>query len=278
MPRQKYLNEAEKSVINALKAVGFSNRAIGSKIHRSSTVFDNFLKKGVNYGKKTRTKGNSKITNRQKNKLIKLASFRNYTSMQLVNELELPIKKTRACAIMKESGKLKYIKKIKALFLKPHHEIARIDWAMKYMNLTTEWCHVVFSDKKKFNLDGPDDCHYYWHDLSKEKKFKFSRNFGGESLMVWAGFSAFGKTSILKVIGRMNSEKYIEMIEDVLINFTDEKVDGDFIFQQDNASIHASKLSIEGFQSKEIELLDWLTCSLDLNPIENLWGILVHQF
>lgn len=116
MPRQKYLNEAEKSVINALKAEGFSNRAIGSKIHRSSTVVDNFLKKGANYGKKARTKGNSKITNRQKNQLIKLASSGNYTSMQLVNELQLPIKKTRACAIIKESGKLEYVKKSKLLF------------------------------------------------------------------------------------------------------------------------------------------------------------------
>ena len=68
--------------------------------------------------------------------------------------------------------------------------------------------------------------------------------------MVWAALSAFGKTPILKVCGWMNSNQYIEMIEDVLINFSDEKMDGDFIFQQDNASIYVSKLSREWFQSK----------------------------
>jgi hypothetical protein len=140
--------------------------------------------------------------------------------------------------------------------LKKHHKTARIMWARKYMHWTTEWCYVVFSDEKKFNLDGPDGFHYYWHDLTKDKKVKLSRNFGGGSVMVWAAFSAFGKTPILKVRGRMNSKSYINMIEDVLINFTDEKMDGDFIFQQDNASIHVSRLSKEWFQFKEIELLD----------------------
>lgn len=276
MPSKQYLNEAEKVIITTLKAESYSNRAIAQKINRSHSVVNNFLKKGSNYGKKMYTKGNTKVSNRQKNQLIKVACTGNFTSRQLVSELELPIKKSQVCSILNKSGKLKYTKKIKAPFLKPHHETARLDWAKKHMNWTTEWCHVVFSDEKKFNLDGPDGCHYYWHDLSKEKKFKFSRNFGGGSLMVWAAFSAFGKTPILKVRGRMNSNQYIDMIEDVLINFSDEKMDGDFIFQQDNASIHVSKLSREWFQSKEIDLLDWPACSPDLNPIENLWGILVR--
>ena len=46
---------------------------------------------------------------------------------------------------------------------------------------------VIFTDEKKFNLDGPDGFKYYWHDLRPEPEWFSKRAFGGGSLMVWAG-------------------------------------------------------------------------------------------
>jgi hypothetical protein len=63
---------------------------------------------------------------------------------------------------------------------------------------------------------------------------------------------------------------------DVLIPFF-EDLDEDLVFQQENASIHASKLTNQWFQLKEIELLSWPSRSSDLNPIKNLWGILASK-
>ena len=46
------------------------------------------------------------------------------------------------------------------------------------------------------------------------------------------------------------------------------------IFQQDNIAIHPSKLTKDWFKTKDIEALDWPTKSPNLNPMENLGGIL----
>jgi hypothetical protein len=43
-------------------------------------------------------------------------------------------------------------------------------------------------------------------------------------------------------------------------------------FQQDQSPVHKSQL-LEGWLSdqNEVELLDWLPCGADSNPIENVW-------
>ena len=64
------------------------------------------------------------------------------------------------------------------------------------MTWNEEWRKVVWSDEKKFNLDGPDGFSYYWHDLRKEEEIFSSRAQGGGSIMIWASFGWGGKGSM----------------------------------------------------------------------------------
>lgn len=64
------------------------------------------------------------------------------------------------------------------------------------MHWKEEWTSVIFSDEKKFNLDGPDGLQFDWHDLAKSKQVAMTRNFGGGTVMVWAAFGFNGKTPI----------------------------------------------------------------------------------
>jgi Fe-S cluster assembly iron-binding protein IscA len=53
----------------------------------------------------------------------------------------------------------------------------------------------------------------------------------------------------------MNSLKYIDIAQDVLIPFIQENMPEDVSFQQDNASVHVSSHSFQWFNDKNIDLL-----------------------
>lgn len=277
MPRGKSLTEIEKGKIEAFKDTGLSNREIARKLSRSACVVDNFVNLGKFYGKIKR-RGRKKIVDRAlKARITALCKANSLTAPEIKAALEVPVSVRRIQQILKESKQVKWMKRKKKPKLTESHKKARLAYAKKYIQWSVQWRDVIFSDEKKFNLDGPDGCQYYWHSLNKSREVRFSRNYGGGSVMVWASFSYNGTSPLCWINGRMDSERYSELIENVLIPFAEDKMDENWYFQQDNASIHTSKLMKKFFNDKNIALIDHPSLSPDLNPIENLWGIMAKR-
>ena len=104
------------------------------------------------------------------------------------------------------------------------------------------WNKVIFSDEKKFNLDGPDGNACYWHDLRKDERFFSKRQNGGASVMVWGGISPYGVSPLVFLNANQDSRKYCETLDKALLPFAAEMY-GEmekWYYQQDGASIHRS--------------------------------------
>lgn len=273
----KLLTEIEKGKILAFRGSGMSERQIASKIKRSKTVVHHFLSDPCRYGTKNRGGRPSKLSTRMKRSVIRMAVKDNAHSAAIKSTLKLPVTARTVRNILSNTENIKYAKFKSKPRLEKRHIAARLNFATSNVLKPNLWRKIVFTDEKKFNLDGPDGLRKYWHDLRQDAAYFSKRVQGGGSVMVWAGFSARGKTDIVFTKGNMNSFDYQDILANNFVPLRDELMDQNLILLQDNASVHKSASTIAWLTENNISFMDFPAKSPDLNPLENMWGILARM-
>lgn len=117
----------------------------------------------------------------------------------------------------------------------------------------------------------------YWHDLRKEKLRFSRRNFKGGGCMVWASISAQGRVRLCFVSKKMSGADYRIVLRRGIIPFWRRNRNRNYVFQHDGAPIHKARKTTEFLNRRNVPLLDWPSCSPDINPIENVWAFIVKK-
>ena len=177
---------------------------------------------------------------RDERALLRTASNSSLTCRQIAAEAGVHTNVRNVQKLLKKSESLKRKKLQRRPPLTPQHKEARMTFARQRVTWTEQWQTVLFSDEKRFNLDGPDGWSYYFHDLRKEERYLSRRQMGGGGIMVWAGIGYWRKTDLIFIQGRLNSNGYVDLLKDQLAKHAARIFEPVYIFQQDNATVHTA--------------------------------------
>ena len=163
--------------------------------------------------------------------------------------------------------------------LRPVNKQKRLKFAQEHVEWTIDqWKSVLCLDESKFELFGSHWRQYVRRNVNEKSEpdcIVTTVKHGGGSVMFWGCFSHTGVGQLKKIEAIMKKEQYHSILQRHAIPPGINLIGREFIFQQDNDLKHTSRLCTSYLELKKVagdlNIMEWLPQTLDLNPIELFW-------
>ncbi|GFT46618.1 transposable element Tcb2 transposase [Trichonephila clavipes] len=137
--------------------------------------------------------------------------------------------------------------------LTPAHRRRRSLWCRKHRNWRdNEWGRVLFTDESRFSLSSDSHRIFIWRERE----------------------AAIIPRTSLKGTCSVNGTRYCNEILLPYVRLFRGAMGLQFLFMDDNAPCHCTVAAEQLLESEDIERMDWLARSPDINPIEHVWDFL----
>lgn len=260
MPRLSY---EERIQIVTLKGEGWTNVALADRFGVQRKMIRRLL---TRYGETQSVHDNVKsgrprVTTARDDRLLGLLSLRNptFVSRRLrqdwIQSTGVVVTARTVRRRLVATGISCHIAKRKPLLTRCHKQ-KRLEWCINHRNWTQQqWHDVIFSDEVPLHIIQTRTRRYVRSRGCVSNVYRPTIQAGGGSLMVWGAFSSHGVLPLQKVIGTLNSVKYIELMENGLLPTIIDN--GHLVYQQDNATCHTSNVTRQWFVANGINVMEW---------------------
>uniref|UniRef100_A0AC35TS96 HTH_Tnp_Tc3_1 domain-containing protein n=1 Tax=Rhabditophanes sp. KR3021 TaxID=114890 RepID=A0AC35TS96_9BILA len=231
----KKLTLSEQKKISNMSGKGQTILQIAIYIGRSRHVVYNYLKNSDVYGTSKHTGRKRKLNERDIRAIGRASSNRQVSCARIKNELGLQNSLLEKKKNESQTGINKKPKKV------------RYDFACKVIKSKLDWSKVIFTDEKRFNLDGWNQ---YWHDIRKPEIVRKKRCIKGGSVMIWTALRVCIK---LQAIPPYSPD--LNLMENVYSMLTRSVYEGGRQYQSFNALKKSIQAAWEQIDSKYLSQL-----------------------
>ncbi|QRW25731.1 Transposable element Tcb2 transposase [Rhizoctonia solani] len=208
---------------------------------------------------------------------LALAWSRVLTAANIRQQYFPAIGSSTLCCYLQELGLWPY-KRCQVPLLTYQHRKAHCAWAHSQLFWPqSRWDNIVFSDKVQIKLFGANSGQYYWRQpgesLYNPQYTKKTISHGGGGIFIWGCVTQEGVGQLYLIQCKLNALGYIEILGDAFFGtLANYKITlFDITFQHDQDPKHTARLTQHWLASWGVSVLPWLSKSLDLNIIENVW-------